>query len=407
MRITFMMMIGILITNFGNVVTEFIGIATSLELFGLSRFITVPVCGVIVWLIVVKGQYKSVEKVFLAASFFYITYIFAGVLAHPLWKDATIATFKPPALKAFRDQAYLFMVIGVVGTTIAPWMQFYLQASIVEKGVTKRGFQASRAGCNHRMRLHRHRGLVHHRSLRRDSLRARFPRHQVRRRCGPGAQAIGRRLRLHPVCRRIIQCFVVRCVDFAVINGVHRVRRDGIRIGRGQKIRRGAGILLALHLVDCGRWSVVLLIPGQQLVKIVLWSQVLNGVVLPFVLVFMLLLINKKELMGEYVNTRLFNVVAWTTTIVVIALSVALSRHDCGERARAGRASVQRKLLQQFSRSQLLHQRCRSASRKSYFGRSLGSAHCISRKMRFSISLWYSRTTKKRSSTIPPFGYSC
>src|SRR6266700_4799266 len=112
LRITFLMMIGILITNFGNVVTEFIGIATSLELFGLPRLATVPVCAVIVWLIVVKGQYKTVEKVFLVASFFYITYIVAGVLAHPLWKDATIATFKPPALKAFREQAYLYMVIG-------------------------------------------------------------------------------------------------------------------------------------------------------------------------------------------------------------------------------------------------------------------------------------------------------
>src|SRR5712664_1803630 len=97
-RITFLMMIGILVINFGNVVTEFIGIATSLELFGLTRFITVPVCGVIVWLIVVKGQYKSVEKVFLAASFFYVTYIFAGILAKPAWVEATIATVKPPAL---------------------------------------------------------------------------------------------------------------------------------------------------------------------------------------------------------------------------------------------------------------------------------------------------------------------
>ncbi len=144
LRITFLMMLGILIINFGNVVTEFIGIATSLELFGLSRYITVPVCAVIVWLIVVKGQYKTVEKVFLAASFFYVTYILAGALAHPMWKDALVATAKPPSLKAFRDQAYLFMVIGVVGTTIAPWMQFYLQSSIVEKGVTRRGLKASR-----------------------------------------------------------------------------------------------------------------------------------------------------------------------------------------------------------------------------------------------------------------------
>src|ERR1700756_3290274 len=142
-RITFFMMIGILITNFGNVVAEFAGIAGSLELFGLSKYYTVPVCAVIVWLIVVKGQYKSVEKVFLAASFFYITYIFAGVLAHPAWKVATVATFKPPDWVKFRDQAYLYMVIGVIGTTIAPWMQFYLQSSIVEKGVTRRQYKAS------------------------------------------------------------------------------------------------------------------------------------------------------------------------------------------------------------------------------------------------------------------------
>src|SRR6202007_666113 len=143
LRITFLMMLGILIINFGNVVSEFIGIATSLELFGLPRIYTVPICAVIVWLIVVKGQYKSVEKVFLAASFFYVTYIFAGALAHPAWTIATISTFKPPALRAFRDQAYLFMVVGVVGTTIAPWMQFYLQSSIVEKGVTRRQDKAS------------------------------------------------------------------------------------------------------------------------------------------------------------------------------------------------------------------------------------------------------------------------
>src|SRR6476620_7219588 len=143
-RVTFLMMTGLVIVNFGNVVAEFAGIAGSLELFGLSKYYTVPVCGVIVWLIVVKGQYKTVEKVFLAASFFYVTYIFAGILAHPFWKDAAIATFKPPDPHAFRDQAYLFMVIGVVGTTIAPWMQFYLQSSIVEKGVTRRGYKASR-----------------------------------------------------------------------------------------------------------------------------------------------------------------------------------------------------------------------------------------------------------------------
>src|SRR5271155_2253180 len=108
LRITFLMMLGILITNFGNVVTEFIGIVGSMGLFGVSKYISVPICAVIVWLIAVKGQYKSVEKVFLAASFFYFTYIFAGVLARPAWIEAMKATIKPPDLAAFRRNSYLY-----------------------------------------------------------------------------------------------------------------------------------------------------------------------------------------------------------------------------------------------------------------------------------------------------------
>src|SRR3989442_14195283 len=144
LRITFFMMLGILIVNFGNIFAEFAGIAGSLELFGLSKNITVPLCAVIVWLIVVKGQYKSVEKVFLAASFFYFTYIFAGILAKPAWKDACIATVVPPPKHQLLQRDYLFMFIATVGTTIAPWLQFYLQSSIVEKGVTRRQYKTSR-----------------------------------------------------------------------------------------------------------------------------------------------------------------------------------------------------------------------------------------------------------------------
>ena len=174
-RITFFMMIGILIINFGNVVGEFAGIAGSLELFGLSKFITVPVCAVIVWLIVVKGQYKSVEKIFLVASFFYVTYIFAGFFAKPAWIDALVATVKPPPKAAFMLPGYFYMTIGVVGTTIAPWMQFYLQSSIVEKGSHQRGnISASQIDVISGLHFYRRRGVVHHRGVRRDSLRPRI-----------------------------------------------------------------------------------------------------------------------------------------------------------------------------------------------------------------------------------------
>jgi NRAMP (natural resistance-associated macrophage protein)-like metal ion transporter len=321
-RITFLMMLGILITNFGNVVTEFIGIATSLELFGLSRYITVPVCGVIVWLIVVKGQYKSVEKVFLAASFFYITYIFAGVLAHPAWKIATIATFKPPEWASFRQQTYLYMVIGVIGTTIAPWMQFYLQSSIVEKGVTRRGLQASRwdvivgciftdvvawfiiVACAATLYVHGFRDIKY---------------------AADAAQA------LKPLAGQYAYIlFAVGLFNASLFAASILPLSTAYTVCEGLGFESGvdkrfneAPFFYWLYTLLIVAGGAVLLIPGLPLIKIAVLSQVVNGVVLPFVLIFMLLLINKKELMGEYVNTRLFNAVAWLTTAVMIALTIA------------------------------------------------------------------------------------
>jgi NRAMP (natural resistance-associated macrophage protein)-like metal ion transporter len=136
-RITFFVMFAVLATNFGNVLAEFSGVALSLELFGISKYISVPLAAVLVWLLAVKGSYKSVEKVFLAASAFYICYIIAGLLAGPAWKEALVATVKAPQVRVFSQPAYLYMALGVIGTTIAPWMQFYLQASVVEKGVSE------------------------------------------------------------------------------------------------------------------------------------------------------------------------------------------------------------------------------------------------------------------------------
>jgi len=374
-RITFFMMIGILVINFGNVVTEFIGIATSLELFGMSRHITVPVCAVIVWLIVVKGQYKSVEKIFLAASFFYITYIFAGVLAHPLWKDATIATFKPPALGAFRDQAYLFMVIGVVGTTIAPWMQFYLQSSIVEKGVTKRGFKASRldvitgcvftdivawfiiVACAATLYVHGFRDIKY---------------------AADAAQALKPLAGDYAYILFAVGLFNASLFAASILplSTAYTVCEGlGFESGVGRKFGEAPVFYWLYTLLIVAGGALVLMIPGERLVRIVLWSQVLNGVVLPFVLIFMLLLINKKELMGEYVNTRFFNVVAWTTTVLVVGLSLMWAWSSMKDRGirRPEPESIPNdgRLAQSNFPAANSRTNVRSASRKSYFGSSL------------------------------------
>jgi len=148
-RATFLMMGLLLAINLMNVVAEFIGVATSMGLFhihghAISKYISVPAAALIVWFLVTKGNYKSVEKIFLTASFFYVCYIIAGFLAKPDWSDALRATVVPPGRHEFFAKGYIYMLIATIGTTIAPWMQFYLQASIVEKGVTAREYRASR-----------------------------------------------------------------------------------------------------------------------------------------------------------------------------------------------------------------------------------------------------------------------
>ena len=321
-RITFFMMIGILIINFGNVVAEFAGIASSLELFGLSRLYTVPICAVIVWLIVVMGQYKSVEKVFLVASFFYITYLFAGFFAKPAWADALLATVKLPDRHMFSHQDYLYMVIGLVGTTIAPWMQFYLQSSIVEKGVSRRDYTMSRldvvagclftdlvawfiiVACAATLYVHGHRDV-------RDAADA--------------AQA------LRPLAGEYAYIlFAVGLFNASLFAASILPLSTAYTVCEGLGFESGVGrrfgeapVFYWLYTILIATGAGVILSPKIPLVKISVLSQVVNGVVLPFVLVFMLLLVNKKELMGSHVNSRLFNVIAWATTVIMIGLSIA------------------------------------------------------------------------------------
>ena len=321
-RITFFMMLGILALNFGNVVGEFAGIAGSLELFGLCKYITVPVCAVIVWLIVVKGQYKSVEKVFLVASFFYVTYIFAGVFAKPGWVDALVATVKPPDKAMFLQKSYLYMVIGVVGTTIAPWMQFYLQSSIVEKGVTRRQYKASRldvitgciftdvvawfiiVACAATLYVHGY----HNIATAKDAAEALHPL------AGDYAYILFAMGLFN--ASLFAASILPLSTAYTVCEGL------GFESGVGKEFRE-APVFYWLYTLLIVAGAGVILIPNLPLVKIAILSQVLNGIAIPPVLIFMLLLVNKKELMAEYINSRAYNIIAWVTTVIMVVLSVA------------------------------------------------------------------------------------
>lgn len=326
LRITFLMMVALVVVNFFNIMAEFAGVATSMELFHIyrfpiSRYFSVPLAAVVVWLIVVKGNYKSVEKVFLAASFFYIAYIIAGVLSRPDWSAAVMGTMRPPTQTALRTHDYVYMVTGIIGATIAPWMQFYLQASVVEKGVDMRRYGTTRLdvlvgsifaplvaafiiiACAATLYMAGHHDI-------RDAADA-------ARALGPLAGKYASILFGAGLFNASLFAASILPLStaYTVCEGL------GLESGVDKKFSE-APAFYWLYTALIGAGAAAVLVPRVPLLKIFVFSQVLNGVLLPFVLIYMLLLVNKSNLMGKHVNSGFFNWVAWITVIIMIVLSL-------------------------------------------------------------------------------------
>jgi Mn2+/Fe2+ NRAMP family transporter len=323
LRATFLLMLALFVTNFFNVVCEFAGVASSFELFGIPKYIVVPIAAFVVWAIVVHGTYSSVEKVFLLASGFYIAYIVSGVMAHPDWKAAALSTVTRPESSGFRNYGYLSMVIGLAGTTIAPWMQFYLQASVVEKGVTAKQYSASRLdviiGC----------------------LFAAIVAWFIVVACAATLHSVGKYQindgaaaaeALRPLAGNgaylLFAAGLFNASLFAAsilpISTAYAVCEGlGLESGLDKRFDEAPAfywLYTALIVLGAG----VVLVPNFPLFRVMVLSQVANGVLLPFVLIFVLLLINDRELMGKYTNSRWYNVVSWTTVGIMIALTMAM-----------------------------------------------------------------------------------
>src|SRR3954452_8330928 len=322
-RVTFFVMVTLVVTNFGNVVAEFAGVASSLELFGWSKYIVVPVAAAIVWALVVRGTYDSIEKIFLAASAFYVCYIIAGVLARPDWKAAAFATVTRPQAAGIRNYGYLYMVIALVGTTIAPWMQFYLQASVVEKGITERQYRASRwdviLGCVFTDVVAWFIIVACAATLYASG------RHNIDS-AADAAQAL--RPLVGDYAYLLFAAGLFNASLFAAsilpISTAYAVCEGlGFESGLDKRFDE-APVFYWLYTLLIVLGAGVLLVPRLPLVYVSVLSQVANGVVLPFVLIFMLLLTNDRELMGDHVNSRAFNAVAWTTVVVTIVMTAAM-----------------------------------------------------------------------------------
>lgn len=319
LRATFFTMLVLGVADFGNIMAEFAGIASGMSLFSVSKYISVPVGAGLVWLMVVRNSYKPVERILIGFSMLYFAYIISAFLAHPDWKAATHDTLVPTVSKS---SDYLVMVIGLIGTTITPWMQFYLQASIVEKGIGKKQYPLSRwdviVGCIITDVIAFFIVLSCAATLYRSGI------HDI-------SDAAAAADALKPLAGEwAALMFAIGLVNAAVLSAAilplataYNVCEGlGLESGVNRKFSEAPAFYWLYTLLICFGAGVVLL-PRIPLLKIIYYSQVVNGLLLPFLLIFMLILINKKELMGEYRNSRLVNVVAWGTSVILIVLSVA------------------------------------------------------------------------------------
>ena len=321
LRTTFFMMAALLATNLTNVMANFAGIASSLELFGVSRYISVPTTAIAVSLLVVKGTYERIEKVFLVSCSLYVAYIISGILIEPDWERAMFNSVRPVLLF---DPGYMTMLIGMVGTSVAPWMQFYLQAAVVEKGITAKDYAESRieviVGCIVMTVIAFFiivacAGAIWAKDGPRDITDATdaaralepFGRYAYLLFCAGLFNAS-----LFAACILPLSTAYTVCEGLGFPSGVNHRFRDAkiFYYLFGFLVVVGAGVVL---------------LPNFPLIKMILFSQVVNGVLLPFVLIYMIMLVNKKDLMREWTNSNWYNAVAWASVVIMIGLTLALT----------------------------------------------------------------------------------
>ena len=316
-RITFNIMLGVFLGNLCNAATEFAGIAASLELVGISKYISVPVFASLVWILVLKGNYKTVEKVFLFGCLCFLAYIFTGFLAKPDWKQVA-TSLVIPQIKL--ESGYLIMLIGVLGTTIAPWMQFYHQASAAEKGTRPELLNYSRLDA-----------VL-------GSLAANLVAFFIVITCAAALHNSGQRidvardaaLALKPLAGDY--CFYLFAFGllmasllaasvlplsaaFTVCEGF------GWESGVGKRAEEAPEFYIVYSILILFGMGVVL-IPNISLIKLMIFSQVVNGLILPFITVFTILLSSDKKIMKQYANTKIFSIFAWLFGIAISLLSI-------------------------------------------------------------------------------------
>ena len=318
-RWTALVMLALLVANGGVTVSEFVGIAAAMELFGIARYISVPIAAIAIWWLIVKGSYQRVERVFLAMSLVFLGYVVAALLAHPPWTTVAVELVHPHFELA---PAYLFTFVAVIGTTISPYMQVFIQSSVVEKGVRPENYRLTRidvwVGTIFAILIVffiviSTAATLHVRGEHVDS--AAEAAHALRPLAGAYAEtlfAIG-----------LLGASMLAAGVLPLATAYSISEAFGFEKGVSSSFRE-APIFLGIFTFLVALGALIAMMPGLPLIRVLLVTQVINGVLLPIVLFAVLRLVNDRELMGEYVNGPVYNLATWATAIIVSALSLLM-----------------------------------------------------------------------------------
>jgi len=315
-KAAFFMMLGLLVANFGNTVANMAGWAASMEVLGLSKYVMVPVGAVSIWILVTKGSYRFVEKILLFACLLYFGYVISGLMAKPEWVPVLKTTVVP---QLRWDSEYIMLSIAIIGTTITPWMQFYLQSSIAEKGIKKEHYKAARfdvvTGCFITDIISFFIIVTCGTLLFPNGIRI-----------NEAAEAA---LALKPLAGQyaylvfslsLANASLLGAIIVPLATAYYICEAMGWEAGVNKTFRE-APQFMWIYTLTIALSSLVIMVPGAPLVFLMVLSAVVNGLLLPFVLVYALLIVNKKELMGEYINPKSYNYISWGTVVAIIVLT--------------------------------------------------------------------------------------
>lgn len=318
-KMTFLILIGILVADFGNTISEFAGIAASMEIFNISKYISIPICAIFIWWTVLKGSYRFVERIFLFACLIYLCYIPSAFMANPPWGEVA-RNMVTPHIEF--SASFLSILIGFIGTTITPWMQFYIQSATVEKGLTEKEYKYIRldvitgnimtnvialfivVSCAATLFVHKI-NIV-------DAKDAALSLAPFAGNFASTLFAIG-----------LFNASIFSACILPLATAYYVCEAIGFNAGLDFTWKE-APVFYALTTFLILVGAIAILMPHAPLIPIMFWSQVINGVILPFVLLYMLKIINNKDIMGEYTNSRTFNIIAWLTVIILIALTLLM-----------------------------------------------------------------------------------